>query len=245
MAKSNGRTKKHIEIDVDITEDFPVSPQQLLSKFKSTLKCKSENQKKFINLTDNHEIVICSGLPGTGKTYLSCHQALSQLKNNDKYQKIVIVKSVTTLKDEELGFLKGNLMEKMEPFVYSFINNFEKLIGKELTARLISSGVIEVLPIAYMRGINIDNAIIIIDEVQNINISNIRTILTRLGFNSKMLLLGDVNQIDMRNKKDSSLKFLLEKFADVPQVGTIQLGVKDIVRNPLIEVIEKIFENFN
>jgi phosphate starvation-inducible PhoH-like protein len=238
------------------TSESKSSPQQpakrvsipttynLLSKMKIDVKCKTENQKKLVNLIREKEITICCGLAGCGKTFLACYQALNLLKTQpDIYKKIVLVKSVTTLKEEEIGFLKGSLEEKMEPFVYSFMNNFEKIAGKVETAALRQEGIIEVMPIAYMRGINIDEAIIIIDEVQNITIENIRTILTRIGFNSKMIFLGDTKQIDYKNKKNSALKFIMEKFQHLDEIGTIELGEEDVVRNPLIKKIEKVFND--
>jgi phosphate starvation-inducible protein PhoH len=135
----------------------------------------------------------------------------------------------------------NSLEEKMEPFIYSFIKNFEKVIGPSLTDKLQNENFIETLPIAYMRGINIDNAIIIIDEVQNITIENVRTILTRLGENSKMILLGDINQIDIKNKKDSSLSFLVNKFKNIGKIGIIEFNSDDIIRHPIIIKIEEIF----
>jgi phosphate starvation-inducible PhoH-like protein len=217
------------------------SAESVLKKIKVDIKCKTQNQKILVNEIKGKEIVICSGLPGTGKTYLSCAVALELLKNEPKFRKIVIVKSVTTLKDEEIGFLKGTMKEKMEPFMYSFMHNFEKVIGKFHLEALRNAGMIEEMPIAYMRGINIDNSIVIIDESQNISIDNIRTIMTRLGENSKMIFLGDENQIDMKKKSESSLNFIISKFKDFDEVGTVVLGEDDVVRNPLIKKIEKIF----
>lgn len=212
-----------------------------MDKVKVEIKCKTQNQKKLVNEIRDKEIVICSGLPGTGKTFLSCAVALELLKNDPRYRKIVIVKSVTTLKDEEIGFLKGTMKEKMEPFMYSFMHNFEKVIGRYNVEVLRANNMIEEMPIAYMRGINIDNSITIIDEAQNISIDNIRTIMTRLGENSKMIFLGDENQIDMKKKGESSLNFIIQKFSDFDEVGTITLGEDDVVRNPLIKKIEQIF----
>jgi phosphate starvation-inducible PhoH-like protein len=212
-----------------------------MDKIKVEIKCKTQNQKKLINEIKEKEIVICSGLPGTGKTFLSCAMALELLKNDSRYRKIVIVKSVTTLKDEEIGFLKGTMKEKMEPFMYSFLHNFEKVIGRHNVEVLRANNMIEEMPIAYMRGINIDNSITIIDEAQNISIDNIRTIMTRLGENSKMIFLGDENQIDMKKKGESSLNFIINKFKDFDEVGTVVLGEDDVVRNPLIKKIEQIF----
>jgi phosphate starvation-inducible PhoH-like protein len=216
-------------------------PGNILDKIKIDLKSKTPNQKKLVNEIKNKEITICSGLPGTGKTFISCAVALELLKKDPKYRKIVIVKSVTTLKDEEIGFLKGTMKEKMEPFMYSFMHNFEKVIGRYNVEALRNAGMIEELPIAYMRGINIDNSITIIDEAQNISIDNIRTIMTRLGENSKMIFLGDENQIDMKKKNESSLNFIINKFKDFDEVGTVVLGEDDVVRNPLIKKIEQIF----
>lgn len=213
----------------------------VLDRIKVDIKYKTANQKKLVNEIKAKEIVICSGLPGTGKTFLSCAVALELLKKDPRYRKIVIVKSVTTLKDEEIGFLKGTMKEKMEPFMYSFMHNFEKVIGKQNVEILRANNMIEEMPIAYMRGINIDNSITIIDEAQNISIDNIRTIMTRLGENSKMIFLGDENQIDMKKKNESSLNFIIDKFKNFDEVGTIVLGEDDVVRNPLIKKIEQIF----
>lgn len=240
---STTRTKKSETISSESQKQFN-SSADMLSKLRLDVKCKTENQKKLINLIKEKEIVICAGLAGTGKTFLTCFQALDLLKKYpETYKKIVLIKSVTTLKSEEIGFLKGTLEEKMEPFIYSFVNNFEKIIGKVQTELLRKEHIIETLPIAYLRGINIDNSLVVIDEVQNISIENIRTILTRIGYNSKMIFLGDVKQIDSKNKKDSALRFLLDKFSHINEIGTIELGTEDVVRNPLIKKIEEVFDN--
>jgi phosphate starvation-inducible PhoH-like protein len=236
------RKKLTSEEEFEALEDMNRSHAgNVLDKMKVDIKCKTQNQKKLITEIKDKEIVICSGLPGTGKTFLSCAVALELLKSDPRYRKIVIVKSVTTLKDEEIGFLKGTMKEKMEPFMYSFMHNFEKVIGKHSVELLRANNMIEEMPIAYMRGINIDNSITIIDEAQNISIDNIRTIMTRLGENSKMIFLGDENQIDMKKKGESSLNFIIQKFSNFDEVGTVTLGEDDVVRNPLIKKIEKIF----
>lgn len=240
----NQRRRKKLTPEEELEAFETISREHsgnIFNSIKIAVKAKTVNQKKLVNEIKNKEIVICSGLAGTGKTFISCAVALELLKNDPKYRKIVIVKSVTTLKDEEIGYLKGSMKEKMEPFMYSFIHNFEKIVGKHNVEALRNAGMIEELPIAYMRGINIDNSITIIDECQNISIDNIRTIMTRLGENSKMIFLGDENQIDMKRKNQSSLEFILNKFKDFDEVGTIILGEDDVVRNPLIKKIEQIF----
>jgi phosphate starvation-inducible protein PhoH and related proteins len=242
---SNRKSKRKLspEEEHDILESMSANHHggNILDKLRVDIKCKTINQKKLVKEIKNKEMVICSGLPGTGKTFLSCAVALDLIKNDGRYRKIIIVKSVTTLKDEEIGFLKGTMKEKMEPFMYSFMHNFEKVIGKYNVEMLRNAGMIEEMPIAYMRGINIDNSIVIIDEAQNISIDNIRTIMTRLGENSKMIFLGDENQIDMKRKDQSSLNFIIGKFSDFDEVGTVILNEDDVVRNPLIKKIEQIF----
>jgi len=213
-----------------------------LQKIKVDIKCKTENQKKFIKLIESKEIVICAGLAGTGKTFLSCCEALKLLKADKGYKKIVLIKSVTTLKEEALGYVKGTIEQKMEPFIMSFMGNFHKIIGNSLTDNLVEQGYIEVQPIAYIRGLSIDNAIVVVDEAQNISIDNMRTIITRLGHNSKLIFIGDTRQIDMKNKKESSLDFMIKHFSHINVIGTIQFGKEDIVRNPIIQEIEDTFD---
>ena len=233
------RSKKQTTTYADFNQDLETKSKP---NFKLDIKYKNETQKRLTESIHKNDLTICSGPPGSGKTFLACYQALHELKHNKFIDKIVLVKSVTTLKDEEIGFLKGTMEEKMEPFVYSFVKNFEKIISRDITNYLMEDKIIEVIPIAYMRGINIDNAVVIIDECQNITIENIRTILSRIGENSKMVLLGDLKQIDQKNKSNTALKFLVENFYAVDYVGVIEFTLDDIVRHPLIKVIEPIFD---
>lgn len=214
----------------------------MLYQNKLEIKHKNETQKQLSNSIKKNYFTMCTGPAGTGKTYIACLQALNELKNNEDIQKIVLVKSVTTLKDEEIGFLKGDMKEKMEPFMYSFTGNFEKIIGERIFEKLKEDRYVQILPIAYLRGVNIDNALVIIDEVQNISIENIRTIMTRLGEKSKMVFLGDVKQIDVKNKYNSALKFIMEHFQNVDGIGVVEFTKEDIIRHPLIKVVEDIFD---
>lgn len=236
------RTKKVSQEELEEVHEF-MTPKAKKSPldFQFELKCKTENQKKMVKLFKSSQILIVNGPAGTGKTFLACAEALRMLKNGN-FHKIVIVKSVTVLEGEEVGFLKGTLAEKLEPITYSFIANFHKLVGEENTRKLMEAGMIQIVPLAFMRGMSIDNSVILVDEVQNISKANIRTVMTRLGENSKMVLMGDQKQVDLRNKKLSSLDLIVQNFSDKEGFGTVTFQTEDIVRNPLVRLIEETFD---
>jgi len=206
------------------------------------LKCKTENQKKFIGLINDKEIIIAAGFAGTGKTFLSCAKALLLLKANPKFRKIMLVKSVTGLKGEDIGFLKGDMADKMAPYMESFKDNFRKIIGGAATDALQNSGIIEVQPMSFVRGRTIDNTIMIIDEAQNISFDNMKTMLTRIGENSKIIVIGDSKQIDLKYKRESSLFQIMEKFSKNSFFGVMAFEKSDQVRNPIINIIEDVFD---
>ena len=212
-----------------------------LQKIQIDLKCKNESQKNLVKLINENTITICSGRAGTGKTFIACAQALKLLKT-EKYKKILLVKSVTELEGESVGFLKGTLEEKMFPHTLSFLDNFYKIIGEENTKKMVEMGFIEVLPLAYIRGRSIDDSIIIVDEAQNITLGNMRSTLTRVGENSKMIITGDSKQVDLKNKKQSSLDIVVNIFSDKEGVGTMYFTTADIVRSSIVRMIEDEFD---
>jgi len=207
---------------------------------------KNESQKKLINSIKNNEITICAGPAGTGKTFVAMAYALSLLrKSGNRFRKIYLMKSVTTLKGEEIGFLKGDLKEKIEPFMWSFYISMEKILLDSSIKALIDKDIIRPFPLAYMRGVSLDDCIIIADEMQNVTLDNAHTLLTRIGSNSKLILLGDMDQIDMKNKLESSLEVLVEMFEGTHSMGVIEMSQEDTnVRNPLISIIEEKFKEF-
>jgi phosphate starvation-inducible PhoH-like protein len=244
------KNKKLSEEELREVENFVyrknIEEDKFLSSMFVNVKCKNENQKKLVQSIKDNEITIVSGLPGTGKTFIACAEALKLIKSKGKYKKILLVKSVTQLPGEELGFLPGDLSEKLDPYMISFIDNFEKIIGETMTKKLRELGIINIQPLAFVRGRSIDNTIIIVDESQNISIGNMRTLMTRIGDNSKMVILGDVKQKDIKKKSDSSLEVIIEKFDGLDGFGTVMLrDPDDVVRNPIIKIIESTFDDID
>jgi len=241
--------KKRITDD-EFYESFPPGYQSPnpsrfdVQKLKIEYNYKNESQKNLISLINNNKITITAGPAGTGKTYIACAQALKLLKSDQRFKKIILVKSVTVLEGEEIGFLKGDLKEKMFPFTISFLDNFYKLIGEGITQIMLDQGFIEVLPLAYIRGRSIDNSIIIVDEAQNITTKNMRSTMTRIGTDTKMIITGDTKQIDMKNSKLSSLDLVVRLFESKPDIGTMKFKVDDIVRDPIVKIIEETFDDW-
>jgi phosphate starvation-inducible PhoH-like protein len=233
----------------DIIASSSIRTNPLLS-LKIDVKCKTKGQKVLLESIKNNIITICSGRAGSGKTYIAIAQALKMMKlEPELYRKIILIKSVIPLKNEEVGFLKGNLKEKIGPFIDSFIDNFDQIIGRGNFNTMEENGFITVLPIAFARGRSLNNAIIIIDEAQNIDYENMRTLMTRIGMcdektSSKMIILGDVKQKDLKNKKSSSLEQIIDIFDGLKDFGTVKLySDDDFVRNPIIKIIEEKFDN--
>ena len=249
MSRGKSRKTKQLTNDEQFEIDFgsdrrPVTEKTILQTLKVEIKCKTENQKALINSVKENIFTIVNGLAGTGKTYLACAEALRLMIHDENIKKIVLVKSITPLKGEDIGSLPGEIKDKMGPIMESFMDNIKKIVGQPMAEKLLEYGFIEVLPIAFARGRSIDNAVIIIDEAQNISLDNIRTLMTRIGTDSKVVILGDVKQKDIKNKKESSLGIVLERFRDVNGFGCIELRAKeDVVRHPLIQIIDEIFDD--
>jgi phosphate starvation-inducible PhoH-like protein len=205
-----------------------------------------KKEAQCIMVDDESHTYLTNNFIVTHNTFVAIAYALSLLrKPSNRFKKIYLVKSVTTLKGEELGFLKGDLKEKIDPFMWSFYINMEKLILESSMKTLLDKEIIRPFPLAYMRGASLDDCIIIADEMQNVTLDNSLTLLTRIGSNSKLILLGDINQIDMRNKEESSLEVLLNLFDEVSNMGVIRMSEDDVnIRNPLISVIEAKYKEY-
>lgn len=210
-----------------------------------TVKCMNTSQKDLVKSMKNNVVTIASGSSGVGKTYIALLQAFNMLKNSDVLEKIVLVKSVTSVKGEEIGHLPGSMEEKMEPFMYSFSGNVDKMFAKKGKFKyLYDKGIIEIAPLAFVRGVNIDNAIVIIDELQNLTPELFKTIMTRIGNNSKYVFLGDPEQNDRSKKEESCMIKVMNAFKNSEYVGVIEFKDDECVRNPIIpEILKTLREN--
>ena len=221
------------------TIEYKEEPRKLHVK---TLKCMNQRQKDFVQSIEKNEITICTGLAGSGKTYVALSVALKMLEKS-QIKQIVLVKSVQPLPEEELGILPGDMYEKMEPFMMSFFGNIDKIIGPEERKRLVREEKIVIQPLAYVRGINIDESCVILDETQNLSVNVFKSIITRIGKDSKYIIMGDTEQIDMKRREKSALSKIVKLFENDDAVGVVEFQPEDCVRNPIIpHLLEKIKE---
>jgi len=201
----------------------------------------SENQKTYYEELIKNEITICSGPAGVGKSFIAMRAAIDLLLDeNNSYEKIIIVRPAVEA-EEKLGSLPGNLEEKLDPYIFPSYYLLNKIIGKESREKLKQNEIIEVFALAYMRGMNIDNSILIFEEAQNSTPSQMKLLLTRIGFNSKFFISGDIEQTDRyKDKTQSGLYDALNRFNNILDIGTFVFNNEDVIRNPLIsKILEK------
>jgi phosphate starvation-inducible PhoH-like protein len=213
--------------------------------FGEPFKCKSKTQKLLLNAIYEKEMAFGIGPAGVGKSYVAVAAALELVKSNTTpYKRIVVCKPVVDV-DEELGFTPGTVREKMEPYVSSITDIFDKIIGKAARLILEASEILVVAPLAFMRGGTMDNTIFIMDEAQNMTRMQMKTLLSRIGQNSKFVILGDLDQSDrFRDSKKSGLYQAVKLFSKLPEFGYVQFtdSEEDIVRNKIISKILKIYK---
>ena len=201
---------------------------------------KTFNQAEYLKLLNEKDLIFSTGSAGSGKTYLAVVFAVSLLKKG-LVQKIILTRPAVEA-GESLGFLPGDLKEKGDPYLRPLYDALYDMLGVETTNALIEKQVIEIAPLAYMRGRTLENAIIILDEAQNATLDQLKMFLTRLGFNSKMIVTGDCSQIDLPKSAKSGLKIASNMLADLKEVGVIDFTVYDVVRHPLVGKIIERFE---
>jgi phosphate starvation-inducible PhoH-like protein len=215
----------------------------IVSNRGRTIRPKTANQKRYVEAIEDHTITFGIGPAGTGKTYLAMAKAVAALQAK-KVNRIVLTRPAVEA-GEHLGFLPGSLSEKIDPYLRPLFDALHDMIDIDSIPRLMQSGVIEVAPLAFMRGRTLNDAFIILDEAQNTTPEQMKMFLTRLGFGSKMVITGDVTQIDLPNGAKSGLAIIRDILHDIDDISFQELTAEDVVRHRLIGDIVKAYDKFN
>ncbi|HJV44624.1 MAG TPA: PhoH family protein [Bacillota bacterium] len=213
--------------------------QIAMSSKGKPIRVKTLGQRYYVTSIQKNDIVFGIGPAGTGKTYLAVVMAVVALKNG-QVKKIVLTRPAVEA-GESLGFLPGDLQEKVDPYLRPLYDALHDILGMETVNRLMERGTIEVAPLAYMRGRTLDDSFVILDEAQNTTPEQMKMFLTRLGFGSKMVITGDVTQVDLPRGKKSGLREAERILAHVPEISFIYLSESDVVRHPLVHQIIKAY----
>ena len=243
------RKKPDPVIKLETKDSKPFSKKDLINsiiKRKQKNKFLSEHQEDYYNILKNNQITVASGPAGVGKSFIAMNAAVDLLVDtNNSYEKIIIVRPAVEA-EEKLGSLPGNLEEKLDPYIFPSYYLLNKIIGKESREELKKAEIIEVFALAYMRGMNIDNSILIFEEAQNSTPNQMKLLLTRIGYNSKFFISGDLEQTDRyKDKKQSGLYDAIQKFSNVSDIGVYDFRDAKNVRNPLITKILSEYDKEN
>lgn len=206
------------------------------------IKAKTVGQKKYVDAVNHNTVTFGIGPAGTGKTYLAVALAVNHYKAK-QIERIILTRPAVEA-GEKLGFLPGDLQEKVNPYLRPLYDALQEMLGIDSYSKLMERGIIEIAPLAYMRGRTLNNAFIILDEAQNTTKEQIKMFLTRLGENSKMVITGDLTQIDLPDGKTSGLKTASRILKDVEGIAVMHLSEKDVVRHPLVQLIVKAYEEY-
>lgn len=207
------------------------------------IKCKTVGQKNYVDAIRNNTVAFGVGPAGTGKTYLAVCLAVQAMKQK-QVEKIILTRPAVEA-GEKLGFLPGDLQTKVDPYLRPLYDALQEMLGLETYTKLMERGSIEIAPLAYMRGRTLSNAFIILDEAQNTTREQMKMFLTRMGDNSKMVITGDVTQIDLPEGKTSGLNHATKILQDIKGIAICKLTAKDVVRHPLVMQIVRAYEKAN
>jgi phosphate starvation-inducible PhoH-like protein len=225
--------------------DHPAEVMSLniVSNRGRTIRPKTANQKRYVDAITDHTITFGIGPAGTGKTYLAMAMAVAALQAK-KINRIILTRPAVEA-GEHLGFLPGTLSGKIDPYLRPLFDALHDMIDIDSIPRLMQSGIIEVAPLAYMRGRTLNDAFVILDEAQNTTPEQMKMFLTRLGFGSKMVITGDVTQIDLPGGQHSGLKVVRDILKDIDDIAFLELTAEDVVRHRLIGDIVKAYDKFD
>ena len=204
------------------------------------IRVKTLGQKIYVDSVKHHDVTFGIGPAGTGKTFLAVTLAVTALKRG-QVKRIILTRPAVEA-GESLGFLPGDLKEKVDPYLRPVYDALYQILGKDQTTRMMEREIIEIAPLAYMRGRTLDDAFVILDEAQNTTIMQMKMFLTRLGFNSKMIVNGDTSQIDLPRNVKSGLIDAQEKLKNISQIDFVHFSAKDVVRHPVVAEIIRAYE---
>lgn len=207
------------------------------------VKARTKNQKRLVDEYYQNDLLFALGPAGTGKTYTAIALAVRALKNKE-VKKLILTRPAVEA-GERLGFLPGDLKDKLDPYLQPLYDALRDMIHPKKLQALMEEGIIQIAPLAYMRGRTLDSAFVILDEAQNTSIGQLKMFLTRMGCNAKFIVTGDASQIDLPNKKDSGLIKGVELVKNIKGIAVINFGTEDIVRHPLVTKIVKAFDKFS
>ena len=226
------------DASVDLREFLGKGPVQASSKRQ--VKPKSVNQRRYLDAIENHDLVFGVGPAGTGKTYLAMAEAVAFLTSK-RVSRIILARPAVEA-GEKLGFLPGDLQEKINPYLRPLYDALYDMLDGERVHRLLDRGVIEIAPLAFMRGRTLNDAFVILDEAQNTTPEQMKMFLTRLGFGSKAVVTGDITQIDLPASRDSGLIEAIGIVRAIDGVELVRFDERDVVRHPLVQAIVKAYE---
>ena len=218
------------------------SHYQVCYSRKGAVTTQTKGQDTYFKTVDKNDVVFCNGPAGTGKTFLAVCFAISALENN-LIDKIILCRPAVEA-GENLGFLPGDLKEKVDPYLAPLYDALNVLFEEKKLIKLLENKIIEIVPLAYMRGRTLDNSFMILDEAQNATIIQMKMFLTRLGIGSKSIITGDVTQIDLNSKKESGLVQVTEVLKDIKGIGFVKLNQNDVVRHHLVKKIIEAYDKF-